>query len=126
MELSELEFPAMRRELVETMTSLSDRDYQQRVWIDKNYPRPNFFDDLTMTVNIFHDLIVNDDDFDQYIGAFLVSSDEATAVERVYRTLDALIDDLADSPDSRYLSDPRWTDVVSAAAQAKAVLNKTQ
>ncbi|WP_147131560.1 SCO4402 family protein [Stackebrandtia albiflava] len=123
MRLSELKFPAMRRALIETMTSLSDRDYQQRVWIDEKYPQPGFFDDLTTTVNVFHDLIADDEDVDRYVGAFLVSGEEATAVERVYRALDPMIDDLADSPDDRYLSDPRWTDVVTAATRAKALLN---
>lgn len=125
MELSELKYPAMRRELIEALKSLSDRDYQQRVWIDKEFPHENFYDDLTTTVNIFHDLISDDEDFGRYIGTFLASQEEAAAVEGVHQSLDATIDALGESPDGRYLSDPRWNDVVAKAAHAKSILNQT-
>lgn len=123
MELSELKFPAMRQELVETMTSLSDRDYQQRVWIDQNHPE-NYVDDLTTTVTFFHDLNTDDGDFNQYIGTFLVSADEATAVEAVHQVLKAMLDDLLDSPDACYLADQRWAAVVTTATRAKTVLKQ--
>ena len=114
----------MRRELTEAMTSLSDRGYQQRVWIDKVFPHENFYEDLTMVVNIFHDLIANDEDFGQHVGTFLVSNEEAAAVEQVYRALDAVIDDLGESPDEAYLSAAGWDVVVSKAADAKSMLAK--
>lgn len=125
MEPSELMYPKMRQELVDTMTSLSDREYQQRVWIDKKYPHENFYDDLTTTVNVFHDLITDDEDFSEYVGAFLVNQEEARAVEQVYRALDVVIDALGDSADDRYLSDPHWADVVNKATLAKSVLTRS-
>jgi hypothetical protein len=113
----------MRREVVNALASLSDREYQRRVWIARTYPREGFFDDLTLTVNVLYDMVLPDPR--TRVGTVLVSAHEVDRLRLLERVLGPLIADLGNAPDSRYLCDPRWNGVVDAARSALAAMTGT-
>lgn len=40
---------------MEALESLADRDYQQRVWIEHQYPHDDFYDELDLEIHILFD-----------------------------------------------------------------------
>jgi hypothetical protein len=115
-------YPEMRREVVNALTSLSDPAYQRRVWIGRDYPREGFFDDLTLTVNVLYDMVLPDPG--ARLGTVLTDDREVDTLALLERVLGPLIADLGDAPDARYLSDPRWGDVVDAARSALTAMRR--
>jgi hypothetical protein len=117
----DVKYPEMRREVVNALAALADPEYQQRVWIERNYPRDNFFDDLSLNINILYDMVLPDPV--PRIGAVLLDENEVDQLIRLEKVLGPLIAELRDAPDSRYLSDPRWKQVVDAASSALSCMN---
>lgn len=115
--MREIQFPSMRNEVVYALASLSDRAYQQRVWIDRIMPTPTFHDDLDLNVHILFD----DTDVclhpERWVGQVLYPA-EVEPLHDLGEVLDATIDDLGDAPDTDYLADPRWDKVIRLARVA--------
>ena len=118
--MPDVKFPAMRQQTVTALTALADRDYQQRVWIDREYPREGFYDDLTLNVNTLYDMVLPDPR--SRLGVVLLSESEVARLDELEQLLGPLIDDLGDTYDQQYLSDPRWSEVVAAAASALSAM----
>lgn len=116
-----VKYPQMRQEVAGALAALADPDYQQRVWVNRIYPRENFYDDLTLNVNILYDMVLPDPK--SRIGTVLVNEDEADQLTRLEEVLGPLVAELRDEPDDRYLSDPRWKEVVVAARSALSCMN---
>jgi hypothetical protein len=114
--VTDVKYPEMRQEIASALAALADPEYQQRVWIDRKYPRENFYDDLTLNINILYDMVLPDPR--SRIGTVLVSENEVGHLARLEAVLGPLVAELRDAPDSRYLSDPRWEEVVVAAGSA--------
>lgn len=110
----------MRQQTVTALTALADRDYQQRVWIDREYPHAGFYDDLTLNVNMLYDMVLPDPR--SRLGVVLLSESEVARLDELEQLLGPLIDDLGDTYDQQYLSDPRWSEVVAAAASALSAM----
>lgn len=118
--LANVRFPEMRQEVIEQLGALADRDYQQRVWIERIYPHDKFYDDLTMTINILYDIALPDPE--RWMGAVLMSKREVDELAGLEEVLGPLIDDLRNASDQTYISDPRWSEVVSAARSALSAM----
>lgn len=118
--MPDVKFPAMRQQTVTALTALADRDYQQRVWIDREYPHAGFYDDLTLNVNMLYDTVLPDPR--SRLGVVLLSESEVARLDELEQLLGPLIDDLGDTYDQQYLSDPRWSEVVAAAASALSAM----
>ena len=114
--MSDVRFPEMRKEVVGVLAALADRDYQQRVWIDRIYPKEGFFDDLTLNINLLYDMVLPNPETSLY--TVLLNQDEVDSLSRLESFLGPLVSDLGDASDARYLSDPRWEQIVSAAKTA--------
>lgn len=114
--MTDVKYPQMRQEAASALAALADPEYQRRVWIDRKYPRDDFYDDLTLNVNILYDMVLPDPK--SRIGTVLTSEKEANHLIRLEEVLGPLIAELRDAPDSRYLADPRWKEVVAAASSA--------
>lgn len=114
--MPDVTFPAMRQQTVTALTALADRDYQQHVWIDREYPHAGFYDDLTLNVNTLYDMVLPDPQ--ARLSVVLLSESEVALLTALEQVLGPLVDDLRDAPDQQYLSDPRWNAVVAAAASA--------
>lgn len=116
-----LRYPEMRAEVIDAVTSLADPDYQQKVWIRREYPQPGFYDDLTTNINILFDDVCVLPDPQTRVGIVL-HPNEVDAMKALSNVLDPLIDELGDAPDTQYLNHPQWTTVVTTARQARQTL----
>jgi hypothetical protein len=115
-----VEFPAMRREVLRSLASLGDQEYQRRVWIDRVFPHAGFFDDLTLCVHVLYDDCQVLPEPRGRVGSVLVDGEEVTRLRKLGGVLDQLIEAHGDEPDERYLADPRWKEVVYLAGLALA------
>lgn len=114
--------PSMRAEVVLAVQSLADPAYQQRVWIRREYPQDNFFDDLTQNVNILFDDTGVLPDPSSAVGDILYPS-EVASMTALGNVLDPLIDELGNADDAQYLDHPQWSQVVRSAHAAYTALN---
>lgn len=115
--MSDLEFPFMRDEVISALESLSDRGYQQRVWIERIMPTPMYHDDLDLTIHALFDdteVCLNPE---EWVGSVLYPS-EVQVMQQLGQHFGAVIDDLGNVADADYLADPRWAEVVRLARVA--------
>lgn len=115
-------YPEMRLQVLSAINALADREYQQRVWIDRIYPHENYYDDLDLNIHILYDDALVLPDPTSTVEQILASRAEADAFRLLAERLDPIINELGDSPDSVYLSHPGWPSVVDAAESARAVM----
>lgn len=120
--MTELKYPGMRSELLYHLAHLADADYQRRVWVGRQYPKPGYYDDFSETFEAIED-IINLSDTQAAVGMTVVDNVEASALGR----LGAVIDDIFDAygtqlSDAQYMALPEWRKVLAAAAAAHALL----
>jgi hypothetical protein len=77
----------------------------------------NYYDDLTLNVNILYDDCQVLPDPSVSIDAILYPS-EVDGLRAVHKILNPLLNDLGNKPDSDYLADLRWPAVIVAAKEA--------
>ncbi|TWF93477.1 SCO4402 family protein [Saccharopolyspora dendranthemae] len=116
-----LRYPEMRAEVIDAVTSLADPDYQQKVWIRREYPQPGFYDDLTTNINILFDDICVLPDPQTRVGIVL-HPNEVDVMKALSDVLEPLVDELGDASDAQYLNHPQWARVVAAARHARQTL----
>lgn len=120
--MTKVKYPAMRREVIDTMAALSDLQYQKRVWIDHVLPTENYYDDLTLRVHILYDDTMVLPDPSSAIGDVLVSGDEADRLATLGQVLGPIIDELGESDDIRYISHPQWPKATRYAGLALSAM----
>lgn len=119
-----VQFPDMRRDVIEALQALSDPEYQRRVWVERTYPQPGFYDDLTHNVNVLYDDTSVAEDPRAQIGLTLENEAEAEVIERLAAVLDPLLDSLPTKlDDAQVISRPEWGAVVKAAQEAAKVIH---
>jgi len=114
-------FPALRRQVVAALESLSDPALQAK-W-GKVQDGVNYFDDLTVNVHVLYDDCMVLPEPQTAVPGILLS-DEVNAMSALEEVLGSLIRELGDRPDGAYLTDPRWAGVMSAARAAFLALSK--
>lgn len=117
----ELKYPNMRNEVVFALTSLSDRAYQQRVWIDRITPRPTYYDDLDHQVHTLFDDIDVCVEPDRWVGVVLYPG-EVEPLRKLGASFQEVIWDLGDVTDAEYLAHPQWDEVIGLARIALATM----
>ncbi|MEU4205818.1 hypothetical protein AB0B15_40545 [Streptomyces sp. NPDC045456] len=124
MSQTEVQFPEMRERVISAVRRLSDPQYQQKVWINKEYPHAGYYDDFTLTYNSLQDTAVLDDTT-AAIGITLASSAEAVAMQHLADHLDDILDTVGgQAPDSVFLTSPLWGSVVEAARHTLKALTR--
>ncbi|WP_206506678.1 SCO4402 family protein [Streptomyces chrestomyceticus] len=124
MSQAEVQFPEMRERIISAVRHLSDPQYQQKVWLNKEYPHDGYYDDFTLTFNSLQDTAVLDDTT-AAIGITLTSSAEAVPMQHLADRLDNIIDTVGgQAPDSVFLTSPLWDSVVDAAQRALEALTR--
>jgi hypothetical protein len=116
--MTAVRYPAMRREVLVALAALADPDFQQTMWVRKEYPRPNFLSNLDTVVHVLYDDCQVLPDPTAGMGTVLVDGDELAHLQRLGELFDALLNDHVDQPDSVYLQDPRWPTLVDLATKA--------
>lgn len=109
----------MREQVLSALESLSDRALQRR-WGTVE-PGVNYFDDLTLNVNVLYDDSMVLPDPSTAVGEIL-HPDEVEPLKVLGGSLGELIDRLGEQPDDAYTSDLGWPEVVHAAARALSVM----
>jgi hypothetical protein len=121
--MSEVRFPQMRAEVIDAVRALADPEYQRRVWIRRELPQPDYYDDLTVNIHILYDDTRVLEEPADTIGDVLRSPGEAAALAPLAQQLDALFERYGtDLGDEEYLDTPEWPGVVRAAQSALAAL----
>jgi hypothetical protein len=119
--LNPVRYPAMRAELIGAVRALSDRTYQEQVWLQRNFPGPGFFDDLDTNIHILFDDTRVVPDPDTAVGTVLYPG-ETDTLRGLAEALEPLIEELGDAPDETYLRNHAWANVVERAQRALQVL----
>ena len=112
----------MRREVINALAALSDRQYQKRVWIDHILPQDNYYDDLTLNIHILYDDCAVLPEPETRIGTVLVDGDEIGRLIDLERVLGPMIAGLGEAPDVEYMADPRWSAVLAHAGSALSAM----
>ncbi|UNO42983.1 hypothetical protein [Streptomyces sp. MST-110588] len=120
----DIRFPEMRERVIFAVRHLADQQYQQKIWMEQQYPHPDYYDDFSLTLNSLDDTAVLDDPV-AAIGITLSCADEAEAMRRLADRLDEIINTVGgQSPDSHFLASPLWSGVIEAAQDALEVLTR--
>ncbi len=120
--MTNVRYPEMRRSVIEALASFADPDYQRRVWINREFPQENFYDDLDVNVSILYDDCVVVPDPRSRIGTVLVDGPEIDRLIELDQVLGPMIRRLGNAPDATYLADSEWPLVVAAARAALAAM----
>ncbi|MGW8327721.1 SCO4402 family protein [Streptomyces sp. NPDC055897] len=124
MKLAQVTLPEMRAEVISAVRALADPEYQQRVWIDRIYPKPNFFDDFTLNVNILNDATVLEAP-EAALGYTLASDAEVRAMSALANALDSALNTVGrDASDAEFMASEPWPGVVAAARDALTALTE--
>lgn len=122
--VNNVRYPLMRAEVIGAVQSLADPDYQWRVWVRREYPKPGYYDDFAMNIHILFDDTTVLEDPDGAVGDILRSPAEAEALRRLAEALNHVLDTVGrgDEPDQNYLESAHWSAVIEAADAALHVL----
>lgn len=110
----------MRDQVIASLQSLADPSHQKVRW-GRYEEGVNYYDDLTLNVHVLYDDCQVLPDPSRSVGTVLYEN-ELEALREVHAALGPMLDELQDSPDSDFLADPRWPEVVGAARAALDVM----
>ena len=117
--LKGVEYPAMRNEIIGALEALSDPEYQQRVWVERRFPSPTYYDDFDMAIHTLYDDTGIGDDVRSQIGSTLRDETEASLMQDVISALEEVFAECRDDTDFETIRTSRsWPSVVSTAAAA--------
>lgn len=120
--VSEVRYPDLRRYVINAVAALSDLQYQKKVWIDRDYPHENYYDDLDTNIHTLYDDYRILPEPESALGDILIDGDEVERLRTLGRVLGPIIDELGDAPDAQYLSHPSWPAVIKAAGASLSAL----
>lgn len=120
-----MQYPELRQELIENLKILSDRGYQQAVWVARKFPPGIEFDCLDYATNfLFADTKLSTNP-DSLVGVMLIDQAEVDCVKKVTCALDRLLKTHGtDKSDAFYLSTAEWEDVLRTAETACECLTR--
>ncbi|NJP94869.1 hypothetical protein HCN51_36470 [Nonomuraea sp. FMUSA5-5] len=117
--MNDVRFPEGRMEIVSAVAALASRDHQRRVWVERRYPRKDYYDDFSTNVHILYDDTRVLEDPSAAIGIYLRSEQEAAALANLAEILNAVFAEMGtESADSEYLKSRLWESVIRSASVA--------
>lgn len=121
----EVELPYMRRELVISLRALSDPEYQRAIWVRREFPHENFYDDMYCTLNIIYDDSDLATDSQRYIGQILKDKKEMHALDKVVTSIDTFFQKYnGEITDEECLDKPEWRNVLTSAKEAYELIRE--
>ncbi|GAB0105902.1 hypothetical protein JMUB6875_48840 [Nocardia sp. JMUB6875] len=125
-----VEFPDAREGVIECLRDLADREFQQRVWVERKGD-PNLIESLDQTIGDLFDTFLDHDGLDRFVGAILMDNDEAHAIKELAQVLLPLYRSLPSGPHvtdeklaAAAISDPGWDRVVDYARRALTLMSR--
>ena len=114
-----VKYPKMREELLETLRSLADREYQHKAWVENDYPPGIQCDSFDEAVHFLYDDTVLAENPDAAIGVIIENEKEARLISAVCQAIDLVFEALGTGvSDEEYIKSAEWTGVVEAALKA--------
>ena len=114
-----VKYPKMREELLETLRSLADREYQHKVWLENDYPPGIECDNFDEAVHFLYDDTILAENPDAAIGVIIEDEKEARLISAVCQAIDLVFEALGTGVgDEEYIKSAEWTAVVEAALKA--------
>jgi hypothetical protein len=118
-----VKYPKMREELLETLRNLADRDYQDQVWVKRDYPLGIKYDCFDEAVHFLYDDTVLAENPNAAIGVIIEDEKEARLMSAVCQAIDLVFEALGtEASDEEYIKSSEWTRVVEAASKALGVM----
>ena len=118
LELSELECPTMRDELISYLEGLSSADYQYSAWVSRS-SSDKYYDELNYTVHFLYDDTDLATDPRSWIGIMLRGEGEVKAISNVVKSIDKVFDKYGTClTDAEYLTKPEWDNVIQSSKNA--------
>jgi len=118
-----MKYPEMRHELIDYLSSLSDKDYQEAVWVRGEARSGVVHDELDYAIHFIYDDTCLGQNPSEAIGWFLKSEDEAKSIRSLVFALDLIFSKYGlYLSDKEYIAKPEWSDVVRAADDSKSLL----
>jgi len=113
-----MQYPEMREELIGTLKALSDRQYQKKAWIQKQYPEGVVYDCFDYAVHFLFDDTSLAEKPEKLIGVILEDEYEAVLVRAVVSSIERLLAETGDDlSDEAYIYSPLWENVIRTAKQ---------
>jgi len=117
----------MRAELLETLRGLADREYQQRAWVDHNYPPGVLYDSFDEAVHFLFDDTILAENPNVAIGVIVEDEKEARLIAAVCTAIKQVFEALGtELSDQEYINSSEWANVVDAAFFALQMITKEQ
>ncbi|MFF4034157.1 hypothetical protein ACFYZ2_31145 [Streptomyces sviceus] len=121
--MTDVEFPEMRENVLSAVRAFSDVEYQNRVWLRREYPHEGYFDDFSLNLNILYDDTLVLEDPVSALGKVLRSHEEVSAMAELAEGIDSVLrEEGYGRSDAEYLRSPYWAGVLTAAFRAYSVL----
>jgi hypothetical protein len=118
-----VKYPKMREELLETLRTLADREYQNKVWLERDYSLGIEYDSFDEVVHFLYDDTVLAENPNAAIGLIIKNEKEVCLIQAVCRAIDKVFEALGlDKSDQEYINSDEWETVVSAASCALDVM----
>jgi hypothetical protein len=115
-----IKYPEMRDELVEHLKALSDRQYQEAVWVRGESRAGIEHDELDVAIHFIYDDTCLGEDPSLAIGCYLKDEIEAQSIRELVHNLDNLFSKYGlDLSDGEYINKPEWTCVLQAAQASR-------
>lgn len=122
-DMTDVEFPEMRENVLSAVRALGDAEYQDRVWIRREYPHEGYFDDFSLNLNILFDDTLVLENPALALGKILRSDDEVSAMTELAERIDLVLKaEGPDRSDAEYMESRHWPGVLQAASRAYLVL----
>ncbi|MDM8549432.1 hypothetical protein QUF72_05105 [Desulfobacterales bacterium HSG2] len=122
-----MQYPEMREELIGTLKALSDRQYQKKAWIQKQYPEGIVYDCFDYAVHFLFDDTSLAEKPEKLIGVILEDEYEAALVRAVASSIERLLAETGDDlTDEAYIRSPMWENVIRTAKTAYHVVIENQ
>lgn len=112
----DVESPCMRVEVIGALRSLTTPEHQRLRWGVVG-PGVNYFDSLTLVINVLYDDTAVLPDPSRTVGTIIYAS-EVRALRALDAALSPMIGDLGNAPDGDYTADERRPSVVACARVA--------
>ncbi|MEV4113263.1 hypothetical protein [Nonomuraea sp. NPDC049695] len=110
-------------EIVSAVAALASRDHQRRAWVERQYPREDYYDDFSTNVHILYDDTCVLEDPSAAIGIYLRSEQEAAALMNLAEILNAVFAEMGtELADGEYLRSRLWESVIRSARVALEAL----
>jgi hypothetical protein len=114
-----IQYPNMREELVGYLRSLSDIEYQKRIWVEGLSEEGVQHDELDYAIHYLYDDTNLAENPESTVGVILRNNLEASRIASLISSIDVIFEKYGKClADAEYMALPEWQAVIAAAQNA--------